>query len=553
LKSFPDLEVRRETAEVRSYVPTLSFGLGARVLSIAMAWVIELIALTVWLDTRDLAQGRFLGLLGDWGPDILRACVTTAAICLAFGYSRFEKLPQLVDASISWKFLAGHLAAILAFGCLSYPLFHASQVGVFPSNLLAAGWLACGVAAIPLSIFVLIPPRFCRELARVSWSIFLLAIPTVVAAMYLGHLGQLLWRPSAGLTLRLVHVLLDTVVQGVVADPVKLVIGTSRFRIAISSSCSGLEGAGLMLVFTVAWILYCRREYRHPHVLVLIPASIALIWLLNSLRIAVLIMIGNAGAPAVALGGFHSQAGWIAFNASALGFVFAAGRIRWLKPVGCEAVPAPAFDYRAGAYLMPLLAILAAAMLCRSVSPGFEWLYPIRFLAAGAVLWSFRDYYRVLDWRISWFGPLIGIGVFCMWIGLDMLAGGAGASSIPAALSAMPAWARILWLAGRIGAAVITVPIAEELAFRGFLLRRLVQPEFDAVEPRAVTWLPMLISSLIFGALHGNRWVAGAAAGFLYAATYSRRGRIGDAVIAHAVTNALLAGWVVFSGSWGLW
>jgi exosortase E/protease (VPEID-CTERM system) len=381
----------------------------------------------------------------------------------------------------------------------------------------------------------------------------LLAVPTVVAAMYLGHLGQWLWRPSAGLTFRLVHVLLDTVVQGVVADPVKLVIGTTRFRIAISSSCSGLEGAGLMLVFTVAWILYCRREYRHPQVLVLIPASIALMWLLNVLRIAALIMIGNAGAPAVALGGFHSQAGWIAFNASALGFVFTAGRIRWLKAVGYEAVPAPVFDYRAGSYLMPLLAILAAAMLCRSVSAGFEWLYPIRFLAAGAALWCFRKHYRLLDWRISWFAPLIGIGVFFMWIGLDMVSGGAGASSIPAAFAAMPAWARIVWLAGRIGAAVITVPIAEELAFRGFLLRRLVQAEFDAVEPSTVTWLPILISSLIFGVLHGNRWVAGAAAGFLYTATYSRRGRIGDAAMAHAVTNALLAGWIIFSGSWGLW
>ena len=308
-----------------------------------------------------------------------------------------------------------------------------------------------------------------------------------------------------------------------------------------------------MLVFTVAWICYCRREYRHPHIFVLIPASIALMWLLNALRIAALIMIGNAGAPAVALGGFHSQAGWIAFNASALGFVFAASRIQWLKAAGHEAVPAPAFDNRAAAYLMPFLVILASAMVCRSVSADFEWLYPLRFLAAGAALWCFRDQYRILDWRISWFAPLIGMAVFLVWIGLDSLAGSSTGSSIPAALSAMPPWARTVWLAGRIGAAVITVPIAEELAFRGFLLRRLVQTQFDAVDPRTVTWVPVLISSLIFGVLHGNRWGAGAAAGFLYAAAYARRGRIGDAVLAHAVTNALLAGWVIFSGAWGMW
>src|SRR5260370_24284576 len=98
-------------------------GLGARVLSISMVWALELIALTVWLDTRGLSQGRFLSLLGNWCPDILRAFVTTAAICLAFGYTRFERLPSLVDAPISWSFLAGHVVAMSAFGCLSYPLF----------------------------------------------------------------------------------------------------------------------------------------------------------------------------------------------------------------------------------------------------------------------------------------------------------------------------------------------------------------------------------------------------------------------------------------------
>ena len=541
---------------LRSFsVKTASFGLGARVLSISMVWALELIALTVLLDTRELSPGRFLSLIGDWGPDILRALVTTAAICVAFGYSRLDRLPSLAGVPISWSFLASHGIAMSAFGCLSYPLFHPSHATPVELNLMAAGWLIVGFAAIPLAIFVLIPPGICRELARIGGSIFLLAIPTGLAALYLGHLGQLLWRPSAALTFRVVRALLDTVVHGVVADPARLVIGTKSFRISISSGCSGLEGAGMMLAFTVAWIGYCRREYRLLRILLLVPASITLMWFLNAFRIAALIMIGDGGARAVALGGFHSQAGWIAFNASALGFVFAASRIQWLKASGHQAIPAPTFDNRAAAYLMPFLLILASAMVCRSVSAGFEWLYPLRFLVAGTALWCFREEYRLLDWRISWFAPLTGIAVFLLWIALDTLAGGGSSSdrSIPAALSAMPAWARILWLAGRIGAAIITVPIAEELAFRGFLTRRLVQAQFDAVDPRTLRWLPMVASSLLFGVLHGTRWGAGAMAGLLFAAVYVRRGRIGDAVFAHSVTNALLAGWVIFKGAWGMW
>jgi CAAX prenyl protease-like protein len=100
---------------------------------------------------------------------------------------------------------------------------------------------------------------------------------------------------------------------------------------------------------------------------------------------------------------------------------------------------------------------------------------------------------------------------------------------------------------------VVTVPIAEELAFRGFLMRRLVSADFESVDWRRWAFFPVLISSVAFGLLHGDRWLAGTIAGVLYAAALRWRGRIGDAVAAHAVTNALLAAWVLISGHWGLW
>jgi CAAX prenyl protease-like protein len=97
------------------------------------------------------------------------------------------------------------------------------------------------------------------------------------------------------------------------------------------------------------------------------------------------------------------------------------------------------------------------------------------------------------------------------------------------------------------------VPIAEELAFRGFLLRRIVSSDFESIDPRRVTAIAIAASSLAFGVMHGDRWLAGAIAGAAYAIAYRYRARIGDAVIAHAVTNALLAAWVISRGAWGLW
>jgi membrane protease YdiL (CAAX protease family) len=62
-----------------------------------------------------------------------------------------------------------------------------------------------------------------------------------------------------------------------------------------------------------------------------------------------------------------------------------------------------------------------------------------------------------------------------------------------------------------------------------------------------------LLSSVVFGALHGERWLAGTIAGVIYATAMLRRRSIGDAVAAHATTNALIAGLVLIGGHWQLW
>jgi len=71
--------------------------------------------------------------------------------------------------------------------------------------------------------------------------------------------------------------------------------------------------------------------------------------------------------------------------------------------------------------------------------------------------------------------------------------------------------------------------------------------------PTACSWLALIVSSVVFGLLHGGRWIAGVAAGLIYALVYVRKGRIADSILAHAVTNALLAAMVVFGGAWQYW
>jgi CAAX prenyl protease-like protein len=100
---------------------------------------------------------------------------------------------------------------------------------------------------------------------------------------------------------------------------------------------------------------------------------------------------------------------------------------------------------------------------------------------------------------------------------------------------------------------VVTVPVAEELAFRGFVLRRLISADFASVDPKRFTWLSFVVSSLLFGLLHGSRWIVGVMAGMVFAAVWRRRGSIGDAAAAHAAANLLLAIWVFVTGDWRFW
>ena len=105
----------------------------------------------------------------------------------------------------------------------------------------------------------------------------------------------------------------------------------------------------------------------------------------------------------------------------------------------------------------------------------------------------------------------------------------------------------------RVSAAVITVPLAEELAFRGFIARRMISANVEEVNYRGLSLSAVLVSSLIFGVLHGRMWLPGLLAGVIFALVAKLRGRLGEAVAAHATANLLIALWVIASGNYSLW
>jgi exosortase E/protease (VPEID-CTERM system) len=498
------------------------------------------------------------GLVFIFGRWKIRLLVTLAVLSLLFWQSRgkrnLERISvQTIGPGIAWRWLLAHLAAIVLFAELTSILFENRLAG-FGADLLVVGWVATGAAAVVLGAFAFLPAAFWREMLRGTGDVWAYVLVLGVGACALAAYATPIWNPLARWTLMLAWLLLRPFVPGLSADPTAMTFGTHRFSVEVAPACSGYEGIGLILAFTVGWLWFFRREWRFPRALLLIPLGVAAIWIFNAMRVAGLVLIGVAGAPDIAVQGFHSHAGWIAFNVVALGTCLAARRISWLTTAGGGGTLLVEHSERnpTAAYLMPFLAILAAAMVAGAASSGFEWLYALRVAAAAGALWFFRESYRTLDWRVGWPAVALGSLVFLIWIGLEPLAGSARTGE-PSALAQASMITRMAWLAFRVLGGVITVPIAEELAFRGFLLRRLVSADFEAVAWRTFAWVPFLISSIGFGVLHGDRWLAGTIAGMIYALAMMRRGRIGEAAAAHAVTNALLAIYVLVTGNWQLW
>ncbi len=554
---FPQLSIREPAANDNS------FGLFPRLFALAILFAAELLLISVWLDNAALvSRGGILGFAGQWGAWTVRGIVGFAAIFFTFAYLKSkaaldEISSQVKPIPINARPLAGHAAAMLIFGGLSWALY-GDHVGGSVAGSVSLLWLLAGVCGIVLGAFAFVPRVFWARLLRDTGYLWAYTLLAVVFACLAGGYSRVLWLPSSRLTYALVKSLLSLFVSGIIANPATMNLGTTKFAVEIAPECSGYEGAGLILAFGVIWLWFFRDECRFPRALILIPAGVVLMYLLNAVRITGLILIGDAGATRIALGGFHSQAGWIAFNAVALGFSLAARRLPWLTTTGhVDATAAgpskDSADNPAATYLLPFLSILAVGMVTAAASGDFQWLYPLRFLAAAGALWFLRERYAAVDWSFGWFGPAVGVLAFVIWLGMDALLNTRTHDAMPEALAATTTAIRTSWIVFRILAAVITVPIAEELAFRGFLIRRFLSADIEALPPQSFTWLGVGITSIAFGILHGNLWFAGIIAGLLYAWALLRRGKLGEAIVAHATTNALLAAYVLLFQKWHLW
>ncbi len=539
-----------------SALPVVQSNLSARLALLAALLFAEKLVLSALVDSRRardaLGMGAWVHLAQHWG---FRYLVTFIAAISIFAFVRTQQttgqrqaIEHIPYAQTSWILI--HVLLLIALMPLSYFLYR-GDAALLSFATMAELWVAlcvsavfaAGVGLIPLAIWL----RMIRSMG-IAW-LYAGFLALLATSAWLG--SEKLWRSAAKITFKLVTWVLLPLVPTLSTDSGTRVMSAPHFAVEVTEACSGLEGLGLTMAFSTIWLVYFRREYIFPRALILIPMSLAAIFAMNVLRIATLFLIGNAGYPEVALYGFHSQAGWIAFNAVACALVYFSRRSRWLNRTANAPNNTADVHNPTAIYLMPLLTLLAAGVLSHAMSGKFEWLYPLRFGAGLAILALYRHDLLKVDWGYSWRGPTIGLVVFLIWMAsaLVMLPH----LGIPDALKLLSPTERGIWIVCRLLASILTVPIAEELAYRGYLMRRLGHANFESLPFRAVRWPALALSSIAFGLGHGALWLPGIVAGGIYGMLAISTGRLGEALVAHMTTNALIGCVVLTYGQWQLW
>lgn len=465
------------------------------------------------------------------------AVAAIAAIILPL-YSR-----HLVSISLNARHgLVAPSCAANLFGVALVLLPLLGGPAVFPFS--ATLWTAGAILIVAGGMAMAVPWR--------SWARILREVPPLVTAVLAAgfFLPDLVWRlddfwywsPLTKITFSSVGWVLSRLTDGTFIDPEFYEIGIDGFIVEVGAACSGLQGFGLVACLVGVYLVACRDELRFPNVLLLLPIGILASFVLNIARITLLIWIGRYVDPVLAVDGFHSYAGWLFFTILAFGLIALGQRVAWFRKRPEVESDLPPLRSDPNAFLiLPFVAMMAFGLVSNTFLPIPGLGYPLKILACGLVLALFASRLRELQWVPALLPVGLGVVVGLLWLVTKPPSAEADEALVRALATLPPVWVAV-WICLRVVGTAVVVPLVEELFFRGYMFKR-----FDA--PGWTRFVALVVSSAAFALLH-ERWLAAFLAGIAYALVTLRRGRLTDAIFAHAVTNAVIAAWAVGREDW---
>jgi uncharacterized protein len=183
------------------------------------------------------------------------------------------------------------------------------------------------------------------------------------------------------------------------------------------------------------------------------------------------------------------------------------------------------------------------------------WIYALKTIIGAWLIWQVRPCVPEMRWNFSWEAIAAGIFVFVAWVGLDgfypMLSQRSEAFN-PIRTYGAGSILAVAFVGARLIGSSLVVPMLEEIFYRSFLYRYLIQSDFSQIRLGHFSWKAFLMTGIIFGIGH-YEWLPGILCAFVYQGLVCRKARLGDAITAHAITNFLLGLWVIFRPAYQFW
>ena len=209
-------------------------------------------------------------------------------------------------------------------------------------------------------------------------------------------------------------------------------------------------------------------------------------------------------------------------------------------------------------YVLPFALFLLLTEPARFLPVLTPYLYIAKTVLVGALLWFWRHKYKAdfstdLSFRDMMTAVCCGLLVLLIWIVPEkyLFQVGESAAFDPYGLGGSQVAAIGLIGLRLIGSSVV-VPIMEELFWRSFFMRYLINPDFRSVSLGTFTWFSFIGVAILFGLEH-HRVIVGIIAGVLYGLLLIYQKKLKGVILAHGVTNFGLGIYIIVTGNWAFW
>lgn len=219
------------------------------------------------------------------------------------------------------------------------------------------------------------------------------------------------------------------------------------------------------------------------------------------------------------------------------------------------------------AYTLPFAVFMAFLVLCSGLESLFQtsdrlllsqpryWIFPLQTVVCAGLLVSFWKCYPFPTFRAWALGALAGIVAFVIWISPQAFFG------LPDRTTGFnpeifresgPLYA--MTVAARFARLVVVVPLIEEIFWRGFLMRYLINEKFTAVVFGSFRPFSFFGVAVLFMLAHSSAdWIPALFTGLILNGLAVLTRSLWACVVAHAVANFSLGIYIMATKQWGFW